>query len=186
MSKGVQKKALPQRLSGLEMWQLVLLLLVIVGGGVIFIGAMAGWFDEKRVVLSEEMYCGSGCEDYLLDIDVSRYNELIETKKSFIMLVDQGGCKTADKLRGFVEDYAREVGVMVYRIMFDEMRETSLHDYVKYYPSVVVVSRGMPVAWLRADKDEDADEYNNYEVFKLWIQKYLEISRNISRYTNNN
>ena len=87
--------------------------------------------------------------------------------------MDQNGCETADTVREFVKDWATEKKVKVLRIMFSKMKETSLHEYVKYYPSVVVISEGRPIGYLRADNNEDAEMYNNYEVFKGWIEKYF-------------
>ncbi|MBQ6461127.1 hypothetical protein IJJ36_01685, partial [Candidatus Saccharibacteria bacterium] len=97
----------------------------------------------------------------------------VAEKKSFVVFIDQGGCTTADRLRGFVKDYASSHGFKVYRMMFEEMKKTSLHDFVKYYPSVAVISRGKVVGYLRADADEDSDAYNNYDAFLTWMQKYL-------------
>jgi hypothetical protein len=70
-------------------------------------------------------------------------------------------------------NYGGATGVKAYRMMFSDVRNSSLHDYVKYYPSVVVVSRGKPIVWLRADADEDSDAYNDEEAFKKWLSKYL-------------
>ena len=169
-----RKAALPRRLSGLKVWQLVMLLIVIVGGGVLFMGSMAGWFDSKKAVIDEEMFCETGCDKYLVDIDAASYEELVKEKKSFILLIDQNGCDTADRVRGFISDYAKEYGVKVYRMMFSDMKETALHDKVKYYPSVVLVSKGSPMAWLKADENNDSDKYNNYETFREWVDSNIE------------
>ena len=88
-------------------------------------------------------------------------------------MVDQSGCTTADRLREYVTRYMTETGILVYRMMFAEVKESSLHEKVKYYPSVAVVSKGKIVAYLRADEDADADKYNDYDAFKAWIGKYL-------------
>ena len=168
------KAALPQRLSELKAWKLVRLLIRLLGGGVLFIGSMAGWFDSKRVVIDEEMFCETECDKYLVDIDASSYEELVKEKKSFILLIDQNGCDTADRVRSFISDYAKEYGMKVYRMMFSDMKETTLHDIVKYYPSVVFVSKGSPMAWLKADENNDSDKYNNYEVFREWIDNNIE------------
>ena len=61
----------------------------------------------------------------------------------------------------------------MYRMMFAEVKESSLHDQVKYYPSVVVVDKGRVRVWLRADSDEDAEMYNNYDVFNDWMGRYI-------------
>ncbi len=133
-------------------------------------GVRDGWLGGAKVVLSEAYY--GEFTDYQ-DLSVEKYEELVGKSDSFVLFVDQGGCETAERLRGFVKDWASEKEVKVQRIMFSEMKKTSLHEFVKYYPSVVVVEKGKVRAFLRADSDEDADIYNDYEKFKGWIEKYI-------------
>ena len=149
---------------------LAIALIVVLVGGVLFVGAVSGWFDDPKIVLDAEYY-GEGAE--FMELTASEYEGLVEAKKSFVVFVDQGGCTTADRLREYVLNWAGENGVKVYRMMFSEVKESSLHDYVKYYPSVALISRGRVRGYLRADEDEDAEAYNNYEAFKEWIGKYL-------------
>lgn len=157
----------------LKIWQLVLLLLVVVGGVVLFVGAVSGWFGNSKVVLDAEYRCGESCDGEMMKLTGAEYEELIRGGGSFIVFVDQNGCTTADRLRKYVSDYALENGIKVYRMMFSEARGTSLHDYVKYYPSVAIVSHGRVMGYLRADSDEDADYYNEYGAFEAWIRQYL-------------
>lgn len=150
-------------------------ILAVVVGIVLIFAAVAlevrgGWFSGEKVVLNEEYY--GRFTDYN-NLSVEEYEKLINNKKSFVVLVDQNGCNTADKLREFVKDWAEEVGIKVQKIMFSEMKEGSMHELVKYYPSVVIVEDGKVKAFLRADNDEDADEYNDYQAFKSWIEKYI-------------
>ena len=159
---------------------LIVALVVVLGGGVLFVGAVSGWFSDTRVKIDAEFYCEEGCEEFT-DLSVGDYEELIAKKKSFIVFVDQGGCTAADRLRGYVVDWARENGVKVMRIMFEGMRETSLHDYVKYYPSVALVSKGKVMRWLKADSDEDAEEYNDYTVFREWLESGIFLVENTKK-----
>lgn len=174
---GVPKQSvtMKQKLSGLKAWQLIVLLVVVVGGTVLFVGAASGWFGSSKVVLDAEYYCGDSCDGEMMELTGAEYEELIREGGSFVVFVDQSGCTTADRIREYMTDYALETGVRVYRMMFSEARDTSLHDHVKYYPSVVIVSRGRVVGCLRADSDEDADIYNDYDVFKEWMGRYLQI-----------
>ncbi|MBR0465704.1 hypothetical protein IJJ02_02890 [Candidatus Saccharibacteria bacterium] len=151
---------------------LIVALIVVLFGGLLFMGAVSGWFDDPKVVLSEEYKCTEGCEEFM-ELDAAFYEDLVKAGKSFVVFVDQDGCTTADRLRGYVLDWASSVGVKVYRMMFSEVKKTSLHDYVKYYPSVAIVDKGMVRGYLRADSDEDADAYNDYDTFSGWIQRYL-------------
>ena len=150
---------------------LIIALVVVLIGGVLFVGAVAGWFDDNKITIDAEYY--NAVEPGLVDLSKEEYEKLIEEKKSFMVFVDQSGCKTADKVRGFVENYAKEQGMKVYKMMFSDVKESSMHDYVKYYPSVVLVSHGKPMVWLRADADEDADAYNEEDAFQEWVGRYL-------------
>ncbi|MBR0431118.1 hypothetical protein IJJ05_02425 [Candidatus Saccharibacteria bacterium] len=174
-----EKKSVEPKHSGtkLKIWQLILLFFVVVFGSLLFVMGVRGWFDNNKLTLDAEYYCEDTCNDELLEISAGEYEKLIEEKKSFVIFVDQNGCTTADRLRNYVIDWAREAKVRVYKIMFMEAKATSLHDYVKYYPSVAMISKGKVVAWLRADSDEDAEVYNNYEAFRSWVGQYLILNR---------
>lgn len=154
---------------------LIIALIAVVFGSVLFVGAASGWFDEK-VVLDAEYVCGEECDGEFLEgesgagLTVREYEELIGAKKSFVLLVDQGGCTTAERLKGYMRDFMKEAGVKVYRMMFSEVKNSSLSEKVKYYPSAVVVSRGEVIGFLRADSDEDAKMYNDYAEFKGWMR----------------
>lgn len=141
-----------------------------VNGRSVVCGAVSGWFDDPKVKLDAEYYA-DGAE--FMKLSAGEYEGLVESKKSFVVFVDQGGCTTADRLREYVTRYMTETGILVYRMMFEEIKETSLHEQVKYYPSVAIVSKGRVVAWLRADSDEDAKMYNDYDTFKAWMEKYI-------------
>lgn len=160
-------------MKNLKVWQLVVGLILIVGGTTVFILAVSGVFNSPRAEISVEYLCEENCNGEYVELTPEEYEKMIEDKKSFVMFVDQGGCTTADRLEGYVSDWSKERGVKVFKIMFEQMKKTSLFDSVKFYPSVVVISKGKPIGWLRADEDEDSDAYNNYEAYKIWINKYL-------------
>jgi len=149
---------------------LIVALVVVLIGGVVFVGAVSGWFDDPKITLDSEYY-GEGAE--FMDLTAGEYEGLVGAKKSFLVFVDQGGCTTADRLREYVAQYMTETGILVYRMMFAEVKESSLHSEVKYYPSVAVISKGKVAGYMRADADEDAEAYNSYDAFKEWISKYL-------------
>ena len=162
-----------QKMAGLKIWQLVLGLILIVGGTTVFIVLVSKVWGGSSVVVDAEYLCGESCDGEYMELSVDEYEKLVGDKKSFVVFVDQGGCTTADRLEGFMKDYASSHGFKVYRIMFEDMKKTSLHDSVKYYPSVAVISRGKVVGYLRADADEDSDAYNKYDAFEKWMGKYL-------------
>ena len=122
-------------------------------------------------MLSAEYYCQDECDGELMSLSVEKYNELVRENKTFVVFINQDGCTTADRLRGYITDYGREAGIKAYQMMFSDMKETNLYETIKYYPSVAVISHGKVVSYLKADSDEDADYYNDYEAFKKWMNK---------------
>lgn len=101
------------------------------------------------------------------------YEELIADKKSFIVFIDQAGCTTADRLRGFMKDYSEESEIKYYHFMWEQLRKSTLHDNVKYYPSIAIISKGKVVDFLKADSDDDAKYYNNYDDLKNWLDSFI-------------
>ena len=56
---------------------------------------------------------------------------------------------------------------------FDEFKNTSYYEEVKYAPSIIIVKKGKIIAYLDADKDEDLNKYQNVEEFENWLKKYI-------------
>ena len=96
---------------------LVGLLVLVVGGGILFMGAVSGWFDHSKVVIDGEYNCEEDCDNFI-DINAEEYEKLINEKKSFVLLVDQNGCTTADRVRDFMKNWTLENKKRVNRIMF--------------------------------------------------------------------
>ena len=150
---------------------LIICLLVTLIGSLLFVGAVSGWFDEPKVIIGEEYHVDA---PELKDINKEEYQNLIDERKTFVIFVDQNECTTADRLRGYMGDYMKEYGMMAYRMMFGEAKESSLHEFVKYYPSVAIVDKGVVKYYLRADSDEDVEMYNGYDAFKGWMDSHLQ------------
>ena len=62
---------------------LVIALVVVLFGGVLFVGAVSGWFDGTGVVLDAEYKCGETCDGELIDLTASGYEELVGSGASF-------------------------------------------------------------------------------------------------------
>jgi hypothetical protein len=56
---------------------------------------------------------------------------------------------------------------------WDEAKESSLHEKVKYTPSVALIHDGEIVDWLDADAKEDEPLYNDPEALQNWIREFI-------------
>ena len=137
----------------------------IIAGSVIFAVNILG---DHRFRLDDEYYTTS--ED--VSIDKDEYEKLISDKKSFVVMIDKPGCVTTETMR---EDMANSTDLQFkyYRMMWKYVKESSLHEYIKFAPSVAIIRKGEVKAWLSADKDEDSRYFNDIGALKEWLEKYI-------------
>lgn len=154
-----------------KVWQIVALaaaIIIVVVGGILFIGATAGWFGQPQEMVLDAEYQGKN-ETYI--IDESAYEQMVGEKKSFIVIAYLPTC-TADII-SFMKKYSAEHNISYYYLNWSNLRNTSLKEVVDFSPSVILVSNGQPIAHLRADSDEDTEKYNNYNAFSAWLDHFL-------------
>ena len=119
--------------------------------------------------LDDEYYAAS---EYI-DINKDEYEQLISNKKTFIVMIDKPGCITTPAMRENMANFPDDMQFKYYRIIWDDVKESSLHEYVKFTPSVAIIRKGEVKAWLQADRDEDTKYFNDGEALKEWIKKYI-------------
>ena len=143
----------------------------IVGAAIICAGGFAAWkiLDNQSFRLDDEYYAKSEA----IDINKDEYEKLISENKSFVIMVDKPGCITTPKMRENMANFPDDTQFKYYRMMWDEVKESSLHNYVKFTPSVAIIKKGQVKAWLQADRDEDMEYFESGDALKSWIRKYI-------------
>ena len=125
--------------------------------------------QPKEVRLDSEYYATSEA----ISINKDEYEQLIRDKKSFVVMVDKPGCYTTENMRGFMANFPDDVQFRYYRLLWDDAKETNLHEKVKYTPSVAIIREGEVVAFLDADADEDTARYNSADALEEWLREYI-------------
>ena len=124
-------------------------------------------FNSQQITLEQGFYN----ESKAIDIDKSGYEQLIADKKSFILMVDNQGCKTTSNMRQMMSEF--DLKFTYYRIYWPDTKDTNIRNKIKYFPSVTIVKNGEIVAALQADSDEDAKYYNNASDLQDWIKSHV-------------
>lgn len=146
---------------------IALLVLVII---IVAVAAYTFFFlRQTPVQLNAEYYNSTA----VVDIDKDQYNQLIKDEKSFVVMVDNPGCTTTARMREFMSELPANLQFSYYRIMWQDAKETSLHDFVKYFPSIVVVDHGRVSYYLRADEDVDSNYYNDAAALQSWLEQRI-------------
>ena len=52
---------------------LIILLVLVLVGSVVFVGAASGWFDDKKVVIDGEYHCAGDCVETFVELGVDEY-----------------------------------------------------------------------------------------------------------------
>ena len=126
--------------------------------------------SSQQFRLSSEYY---GASEMLVGLTKDEYERLLSEKKSFVVMVDKPGCITTPPMRERMANFPANMQFKYYQFMWAEAKESSLHEYVTFVPSVAIIREGRVVAWLRADSDEDVDYFNSAEALQGWVAKYI-------------
>jgi hypothetical protein len=104
------------------------------------------------------------------------FENLVASKKSFVIYVSLPICNgDAAKFKEYVLDFQRKNHVSFYYLTSDYIKDTSLYQTVKYYPSVITYRDGKIVNFLRYDSDEDLEFYKSYDGFERWFNANVKI-----------
>ena len=127
---------------------------------------------QTPVTLSPEYYNATSA----IDIDKDQYAQLIKEEQSFVIMIDNPGCTTTARMREFLNELPTANQFIYYKIMWQDAKETNLHEYIDYFPSLAIVDHGRIAYYLRADSDEDAPYYNNAADLAHWLETRIKFN----------
>ena len=125
--------------------------------------------SDRHFRLSDEYYGTSES----IDLDKDQYENLIAQKKSFIVIIDKPCCTTTQAMREQMASFPEDMQFKYYNMMWSEVRSSSLHEHVKFTPSVAIIKEGTGLVWLQSDRDEDSEYFNNADALRDWIKSYV-------------
>lgn len=97
------------------------------------------------------------------------FEELVASKKSFVIYVSLPICNgDAAKFKEYVLEFQKKNHVSFYYLTSDYVKDTSLYETVKFFPSVITYKDGKIVNFLKYDSDSDKEFYKSYEGFEKW------------------
>ena len=155
---------------GTPKWFKLIILAALIIAAVIVVIALNLNPSGGQFRLSDEYY---GTSEMLTGLTKDQYEELIAQKKSFVVMVDKPGCITTPPMRENMSKFPDSMQFKYYQFMWSEMKDSSLHEYVTFVPSVALIREGKVVAWLRADSDEDAEYFNSAEALQRWLAEHI-------------
>ena len=127
--------------------------------------------QTERFRLSDEYYTPGE----LRDIDAATFNQLIADQKSFVIMAHMITCPAETPLHTTTETLISTDNLVIFSMMDEEFKQTSLHDSVKYLPTAAIYRDGQLVAWLDAESDNDLPAYKSADGLRNWLAQYIEL-----------
>lgn len=161
----------PKQKDGAPKWFRLIILAALIIAAVIVVIALNLGQGGGKFHLSEEYY---GSSEMIAGLTTEQYEDLIAQKKSFVVMVDKPDCVTTVAMRENMAHFPDNMRFSYYQFMWSQMKNSSLHGYVTFVPSVALIREGKVVAWLRADSDEDTEYFNSAEALQRWLAERIE------------
>lgn len=147
------------------MKKLVLLLISIV--------IIAGCFNKKinqndnkeRVYLSSKYYN----KGEFLEVD----NLDSLSDKTYIVFTYNNFCNMSVPCDKIFESFMEKYSIDFLKISFENFKNSSFYNEVKYAPSVIIINNEKIISYLDANKDEDLQKYQDEKEFEKWLNNYI-------------
>ena len=127
--------------------------------------------SDKKVYLEDKYYN----KNEFIELDIDYYNELVNDKETFGIYIYQPMCVTSNEFGEILKEYSENYQLTFYKMPYSLTKETNLNDYIKYYPSFVIIKNGEVLDYLDANSDEDTLYYKSVEGFQEWFENYVYI-----------
>ena len=118
----------------------------------------------------EDNYYG---KSQIIEIDKDKLENLIDDKESFALFIYQPACVNSSNFEKVIKEFLEENSITIYMIAFSSIKETSLGENVKYYPSFAIYNKGKLIDNLEADKNDDLKYFESKKGFKEWFTSYV-------------
>ncbi len=144
------------------------------------LGVFAFLPKEEQVYLEEpflldDIYYHNG---EFIASTASEIEQLLSQKKSFLVFTKNSSyCSFQVPCNQIFEEVMKKYKIDVLKIPFENFKETSLYQTVKYEPTMIVIKEGEIVGYLHADKDEDLDRYQNTKAFEKWLKQFIVLEK---------
>ena len=99
------------------------------------------------------------------------------TKENYVLYTYNDFCSFKIPCDKIFLEFMEKYKIDFLSIPFEEFKNTSLYNKVRYAPSVIVVKSGEVVGYLDAEADEDLYRYQSVSAFEEWITKYIEVTK---------
>ena len=86
-------------------------------------------------------------------------------------------CNFKVSCENVVENFSKNNNITIFKIPFEEFKNTKLYNTIKYAPSIILINKGKIETYLDPNKDEDSIKYQEEKALKDYIEMYIDTKK---------
>lgn len=133
---------------------------------------LTGCSNSNKFYLDKKYYN----EGNFIPTTATTINELKDKKESFIVYTYNSFCSFPIPCEDIFSKVLKKYKIDIYSLNFEEMKNTFIHEEVKFAPSIIIIENGQIVAYLDAESDTDYEIYQDENKFDIWLNNYIYLS----------
>ena len=127
--------------------------------------------DKERVYLTEKYYNKGNA----IKVDETELSKL--TNETFVVFTYNDYCSFTIPCDTIFEEFMDKYNIDFINIPFENFKNTSYYETVKFGPSILIIQNGKILAYLDANSDEDLAKYQDVNSFEKWMDNYIYFSK---------
>ena len=124
--------------------------------------------DGKDRLYLSSVYYNKG--EYL---DITSEELSSKSDETYILFTYNNYCNLSVPCDQIFAKFMKKYNIDFLSIPYEEFKETSFYETVKFAPSVLVIKKEKIVAYLDAESDEDLIRYQDADEFEKWLNEYI-------------
>ena len=123
----------------------------------------------NRIYLSDKYYH----KGEFIDTHSNDINNL--NNENYLLFTNNNYCNLAIPCDEIFQKVMSKYKIDILFIPFEEFKNTSFYNTVKFAPSVLIIKNNEIIEYLDAESNEDLDKYQDENKFEEWLNNYIHL-----------
>ena len=112
-----------------------------------------------------------------IELTKEELEQLQINKASYLVFTYNSYCTFKVPCDNIFEEVMKKYNISIYSLPHSIMKDTFLHDKVKFSPSIIIINKGNIIAYLDSEKQSDLSKYQDSKEFEKWLDEYIYLKK---------
>ena len=124
--------------------------------------------DGKERLYLTDKYYNKG--EY---VEVTKDELSSKEDETYLLFTYNNYCNLSVPCDQIFAKFMKKYNIDILSIPYEDFKETSFYETVKFAPSVLIINNSKIVAYLDAESDADLIRYQDADEFEKWLNEYI-------------